>query len=163
MSSATSTSTRSASACAALILAEFPNGLTIVREYDISIPEFRGDREQLIQAVLNIAHNAARRCRERIAAGDAQLMFRTRIARQVTFGKQRYRLALELHVIDNGPGVPDSIRDRIFFPLVSGREGGSGLGLTLAQTFVQQHHGLIECDSGREDGFQDPDSVAMNA
>ena len=70
-----------------------------------------------------------------------------------TFGKQRYRLALELHVIDNGPGVPDSIKDRIFYPLVSGREGGSGLGLTLAQTFVQQHHGLIECDSvpGRTD------------
>jgi two-component system nitrogen regulation sensor histidine kinase GlnL len=58
-----------------------------------------------------------------------------------------------LHVIDNGPGVPDSIKDRIFFPLISGREGGSGLGLTLAQTFVQQHHGSIECESvpGRTD------------
>lgn len=136
-----------------LILAEFPRGLKVVREYDASIPEFRGDREQLIQAVLNIAHNACQALSERIAAGDAQLVFRTRIARQVTFGKQRYRLALELHVIDNGPGVPDSIRDRIFFPLVSGRDGGSGLGLTLAQTFVQQHHGSIECDSlpGRTD------------
>ena len=136
-----------------LILAEFPRGLRVVREYDTSIPEFRGDREQLIQAVLNIAHNACQALAERIAAGDAQLVFRTRIARQVTFGKQRYRLALELHVIDNGPGVPDSIKDRIFYPLVSGREGGSGLGLTLAQTFVQQHHGLIECDSvpGRTD------------
>ena len=136
-----------------LILAEFPRGLKVVREYDISIPEFRGDREQLIQAVLNIAHNACQALAERIAASDAQLIFRTRVARQVTFGKHRYRLALELHVIDNGPGVPDSIRDRIFFPLVSGREGGSGLGLTLAQTFVQQHHGLIECDSvaGRTD------------
>ncbi len=136
-----------------LILAEFPRGLKVLREYDTSIPEFRGDREQLIQAVLNIAHNACQALAERIAAGDAQLSFRTRIARQVTFGKQRYRLALELHVIDNGPGVPDSIKDRIFYPLVSGREGGSGLGLTLAQTFVQQHHGLIECDSvpGRTD------------
>ena len=136
-----------------LILAEFPRGLKVSREYDISIPEFRGDREQLIQAVLNIAHNACQALHERIAAGDAQLVFRSRIARQVTFGKQRYRLALELHVIDNGPGVPDSIKDRIFYPLVSGREGGSGLGLTLAQTFVQQHHGLIECDSvpGRTD------------
>lgn len=136
-----------------LILAEFPRGLRVAREYDISIPEFRGDREQLIQAVLNIAHNACQALIDRIAAGDAQLVFRTRIARQVTFGKQRYRLALELHVIDNGPGVPDSIKDRIFYPLVSGREGGSGLGLTLAQTFVQQHHGLIECDSvpGRTD------------
>ncbi|WP_249931340.1 nitrogen regulation protein NR(II) [Ramlibacter sp. 2FC] len=136
-----------------LILAEFPRGLRVVRDYDTSIPEFRGDREQLIQALLNIAHNAAHALAEGIAAGEAELVFRSRIARQVTFGKQRYRLALELHVIDNGPGVPDSIKDRIFFPLISGREGGSGLGLTLAQTFVQQHHGLIECDSvpGRTD------------
>ncbi|MCC2674707.1 MAG: signal transduction histidine kinase, nitrogen specific, NtrB [Ramlibacter sp.] len=136
-----------------LILAEFPKGLRVIRDYDTSIPEFRGDREQLIQAVLNIAHNACQALTDRIAAGDAQLTFKTRIGRQVTFGKQRYRLALDLHVIDNGPGVPDSIKDRIFFPLVSGREGGSGLGLTLAQTFVQQHHGLIECDSapGRTD------------
>ncbi|ALK89045.1 nitrogen regulation protein NR(II) [Limnohabitans sp. 63ED37-2] len=137
----------------ALILAEFPRGLRVVRDYDISIPEFRGDREQLIQAVLNIAHNAAQALQERVAQGDAQITLKTRILRQVTFGKQRYRLALELHVMDNGPGVPDSIKDRIFFPLISGREGGSGLGLTLAQTFVQQHHGLIECESepGRTD------------
>ena len=136
-----------------LILAEFPRGLKVQRMYDVSIPEFRGDREQLIQAVLNIAHNACQALSERIAVGDAELSFHSRISRQVTFGKQRYRLALELHVIDNGPGVPDSIKERIFYPLVSGREGGSGLGLTLAQTFVQQHHGLIECDSvpGRTD------------
>ena len=130
-----------------LIVAEFPRGLKVVRDYDTSIPEFRGDREQLIQAVLNITHNAAQALAERIGDGDARIVLRTRIARQVTFGKQRYRLALELHVIDNGPGVPASIKDRIFYPLVSGREGGSGLGLTLAQTFVQQHHGLIECES----------------
>ncbi|MDB5895485.1 MAG: sensor histidine kinase [Rhodoferax sp.] len=136
-----------------LILAEFPRGLRVVRDYDISIPEFRGDREQLIQALLNITHNAAQALAERIADGDAEITFRSRIARQVTFGKQRFRLALELHVIDNGPGVPASIKDRIFYPLVSGREGGSGLGLTLAQTFVQQHQGLIECESvaGRTD------------
>jgi len=136
-----------------LIVAEFPRGLRVMRDYDTSIPEFRGDREQLIQAVLNIAHNAALALSDRVIEGDAQLTFKTRITRQVTFGKQRYRLALELHVIDNGPGVPDSIKDRIFFPLISGREGGSGLGLTLAQTFVQQHHGMIECESapGRTD------------
>ncbi len=136
-----------------LILAEFPKGLRFVRDYDTSIPDFRGDREQLIQAVLNITHNAAQALAERISEGDAQITFKTRIARQVTFGKQRYRLALELHVVDNGPGVPDTLKDRIFYPLISGREGGSGLGLTLAQTFVQQHHGLIECDSvpGRTD------------
>jgi len=136
-----------------LVLAEFPRGLKVVRDYDISIPDIRGDREQLIQAVLNIVHNAAHALSERIAGGDAQIVLKTRINRQVTFGKNRYRLALELHVIDNGPGVPEEIKDRLFFPLVSGRDGGSGLGLNLAQTFVQQHHGLIECDSepGRTD------------
>jgi two-component system nitrogen regulation sensor histidine kinase GlnL len=136
-----------------LILAEFPKGLRMVRDYDTSIPEFRGDREQLIQAVLNIVHNAAQALADRVAEGDAEIVLRTRINRQVTFGKQRYRLALELHVIDNGPGIPEEIKDRLFFPLVSGRDGGSGLGLNLAQTFVQQHHGLIECDSvpGRTD------------
>jgi two-component system nitrogen regulation sensor histidine kinase GlnL len=130
-----------------LILAEFPRGLTVERDYDISIPDFRGDREQLIQAVLNIAHNAAQALSERIAVRDASITLRTRIARQVTLGKQRYRLALDLHIEDNGPGIPESIRDRIFYPLVSGRDGGSGLGLTLAQTFVQQHQGMIECES----------------
>ena len=150
-----------------LILAEFPKGLRVVRDYDTSIPEFRGDREQLIQTVLNIAHNACHALADQInddfsqeaasrsgpRAGVATITFKTRIARQVTFGKQRYRLALELHVIDNGPGVPDSIKERIFYPLVSGRDGGSGLGLTLAQTFVQQHHGTIGVDSepGRTD------------
>ncbi|KPF59989.1 histidine kinase [beta proteobacterium AAP51] len=153
-----------------LILAEFPRGLEVVRDYDTSIPEFRGDREQLIQAVLNIAQNATQALNGaangaangagngaaadaaspytgRISRGDAQLALRTRVARQATFGRQRFRLALELHIEDNGPGVPEDIRDRIFQPLVSGREGGSGLGLTLAQTFVQQHQGTIECDS----------------
>ena len=132
----------------ALIQAEFASGLRVERDYDISIPDFRGDREQLIQAVLNIAQNAAQALAERITVGgDAQILLRTRIARQVTLGKQRYRLALDLHIEDNGPGVPESIRDRIFYPLVSGRDGGSGLGLTLAQTFVQQHLGTIECES----------------
>ncbi|MEK8052444.1 nitrogen regulation protein NR(II) [Ideonella sp. DXS22W] len=130
-----------------LILAEFPRGLSVQRDYDTSIPEFRGDREQLIQAVLNIAHNAAHALADRIAAGDGRIVLRTRVSRQATIGKQRFRLALELHIEDNGPGVPEDIRDRIFFPLVSGRDGGSGLGLTLAQTFVQQHQGMIECDS----------------
>ena len=136
-----------------VILAEFPRGLSVVRDYDVSLPEFRGDREQLIQALLNLVHNAAQALGERIAEGGAQIVLRTRAVRQATFGNQRYRLALELHVIDNGPGVPDAIKDRVFLPLVSGRDGGSGLGLTLAQTFVQQHHGSIELDSapGRTD------------
>ena len=130
-----------------LVLAEFPSGLAIRRDYDASIPEFRGDKEQLIQTVLNIVHNAAQALRARIAAGDAEIVLRTRVARQVTLAKVRYGLALDLHIIDNGPGIAPDIRDRIFYPLVSGREGGSGLGLTLAQTFVQQHLGLVECES----------------
>ncbi|CAN7526557.1 nitrogen regulation protein NR(II) [Pseudoduganella sp. LjRoot289] len=130
-----------------LILAEFPSGLAIRRDYDASIPEFRGDKEQLIQTVLNIAHNAAQALSARIEQGDAELILKTRVGRQVTLAKVRYNLALDLHIIDNGPGISPQIRDRIFYPLVSGREGGSGLGLTLAQTFVQQHMGVIECES----------------
>ena len=130
-----------------LILAEFPNGLTVVRDYDISLPDLQGDRQQLIQAVLNIAHNAAQALTDRIQAGDARITLRTRVARQVTIGKRRHKLALQLLIQDNGPGVPDAIKERVFFPLVSGRDGGTGLGLTLAQSFVQQHDGMIDVDS----------------
>ena len=121
-----------------LVKAEF--GVVIERDYDPSLPELVADREQLIQAVLNIARNAAQ-------AGGKSVAFRTRAARQVTILRQRYKLALELQVIDDGPGVPEAIRDRIFNPLVSGREGGTGLGLSLAQTFVQYHQGVIEFES----------------
>ena len=131
-----------------VVLAEFPQGLEIARDYDASLPEFRGDREQLVQVLLNLVRNAAQALH-----GHGRIVLRTRIARQVTIAGRRWKLALDLHVIDNGPGVPEDIGERIFYPLVSGREGGSGLGLTLAQTFVQQHGGLIECDSkpGRTD------------
>jgi two-component system nitrogen regulation sensor histidine kinase GlnL len=111
-----------------LVLAEFPSGLAIRRDYDASIPEFRGDKEQLIQAVLNIVHNAAQALRERIAAGDAEIVLRTRVARQVTLAKVRYGLALDLHIIDNGPGIAPEIRDRIFYPLVSGAKAAAASG-----------------------------------
>ncbi|MDX9699968.1 MAG: nitrogen regulation protein NR(II) [Rhodocyclaceae bacterium] len=124
-----------------LLLAEFP-ALLMIRDYDISIPELTADREQLIQAVLNITRNAAQAMH-----GNGVVKLRTRVARQVTLAKRRFKLALELQVIDNGPGIPEEIRDTIFYPLVSGREGGSGLGLTLAQSFIEQHHGMIEVDS----------------
>ncbi len=124
-----------------LILAEFP-ALDIRRDYDLSLPELTADREQLIQAVLNIVRNAAQ-----ALAGHGEIRLRSRIARQVTLAKRRYKLALELQVIDNGPGIPEEIRDRIFYPLVSGRDGGSGLGLSLAQSFIEQHQGMIEVDS----------------
>ena len=125
-----------------LLLAEFPEGIQIVRDYDASLPELHGDREQLIQALLNVVRNAAQAMN-----GRGTIELRTRIARQVTLAKTRHKLALELQVVDNGPGIPAAILDRIFYPLVSGREGGSGLGLTLAQTFVQHHHGAIEVES----------------
>jgi two-component system nitrogen regulation sensor histidine kinase GlnL len=121
-----------------LVKAEF--GLDIQRDYDPSLPQLNGDREQLIQAVLNIARNAAQ-------AAAASIVFRTRSVRQVTILRQRHRLALELQVVDDGPGVPEEIQDRIFNPLVSGREGGTGLGLSLAQTFIQYHRGVIEFES----------------
>jgi two-component system nitrogen regulation sensor histidine kinase GlnL len=72
---------------------------------------------------------------------------KTRVARGVTLVKKRHRLAVAVSITDNGPGIPEALRDRIFYPLVSGREGGTGLGLTLAQTFVAQHNGTIECAS----------------
>ena len=65
----------------------------------------------------------------------------------MTLARKRHRLALALSIEDNGPGHARDIRDQIFFPLVSGREGGTGLGLTLAQTFIAQHDGAIECES----------------
>ena len=125
-----------------LVLAEYPDGIQIERDYDASLPDLHGDKEQLIQAVLNVVRNAAQALN-----GNGQIEFRTRAARQVTLARQRYKLALELQVVDNGPGIPDELPPRIFYPLVSGRDGGSGLGLTLSQTFVQHHHGTIECDS----------------
>lgn len=125
-----------------LLTAEFPGSLAVRRDYDTSLPELVGDREQLIQAVLNIARNAAQAMN-----GEGEIVLKTRSLRQVTLAKKRYRLAMEIKVIDNGPGIPDDIRERMFYPLVSGREGGSGLGLTIAQNFIQHHHGTIDCAS----------------
>ncbi len=125
-----------------LLTAEYPGSLHISRDYDTSLPELVGDREQLIQAVLNIARNAAQ-----AMAGEGRIILRTRALRQVTLAKKRYRLAMEIKVVDDGPGIPESIRERMFYPLVSGREGGSGLGLTIAQNFIQHHHGTIDCAS----------------
>ena len=128
-----------------LLLAESAKDIKIIRDYDLSLPEMIGDREKLIQAVLNIARNAAQAMQS--SKGKSEIIFRTRAERQVTLAKMRYRVAIKLDIIDNGPGIPDNIRDRIFYPLVTGRAEGSGLGLTLAQTFITQHRGMIECES----------------
>jgi two-component system nitrogen regulation sensor histidine kinase GlnL len=131
----------------AVILAEFPRGLDIQRDYDASMPGGRGDKEQLIQAALNIVRNAAQWLSARIAQGDAQIVLRTRVARHVTIARRHVKLAAELTVLDNGPGVAPELMDRIFLPLVSGRDEGTGLGLTLAQAFVFANEGSIEFDS----------------
>lgn len=125
-----------------LLLAETPRGIRIRRDYDVSLPEIKADAEQLIQAVLNVARNAVQAMK-----GEGELIFRTRAVRQITMGNRRHRLALQLDIIDNGPGIPETLREQIFFPLVSGREGGSGLGLPLAQTLVAQNNGVIEFES----------------
>ena len=124
-----------------LLQAEYPR-LKIQSDYDISLPELTGDPEQLIQAVLNIARNAAQALQ-----GDGLISFRTRVARQVTLAMKLWKLAIRLDVIDNGPGIPEDMLGRVFFPLVSGREGGTGLGLTLAQSLVQRHDGAIHVES----------------
>lgn len=125
-----------------LMLAEFPTTLRIRRDYDTSLPPVHGDREQLIQVVLNVVRNAAQ-----ALEGCGEIILRSRVARQVTIAKRRHRLALDLHVVDDGPGIPESIRERVFYPLVSGSPSGHGLGLTLAQSFVHQHGGIMDVES----------------
>ena len=127
-----------------VVQAEFPQAAYEL-DFDASLPELDADPEQLQQALLNIVRNAAQALAGTTA--DPRIRLVTRVARYVTLARRRHRLALSVAVEDNGPGVPDSIRDRIFYPLVSGREGGTGLGLTLAQTFIAQHGGTIECES----------------
>jgi two-component system nitrogen regulation sensor histidine kinase GlnL len=127
-----------------VVQAEFPS-IPIACDFDASLPEFDADAEQLTQALLNIVKNAAQALSG--TTRGPEITLRTRVARGVTLAKRRHRLALKVGVQDNGPGVAPEIRDRIFYPLVSGREGGSGLGLTIAQTLVAQHGGNIECES----------------
>ena len=124
-----------------LILAETPS-VTLRRDYDFSLPDIHADIEQLIQAMLNIARNAVQAMH-----GQGEIIFKTRVARQITLESRRYRLGLSVEIVDNGPGIPDEIREQIFYPLVSGREGGSGLGLAVAQTLIAQNHGTIDCES----------------
>lgn len=125
-----------------LILAEHPTGTIIERDYDPSIPEFRADPDRLLQALLNLVRNAAN------AAGKGgRIVLRTRVLRQFTMGGKRHRLVLRVEIQDNGPGIPLQLQERIFFPMVTGHPGGTGLGLPIAQELVNQHGGLIECES----------------
>ncbi|MEM7254076.1 MAG: nitrogen regulation protein NR(II) [Pseudomonadota bacterium] len=125
-----------------LIEAEAASNLTVVRDYDPSLPDVVGDYEQLIQAVLNIARNAV------VAVeGAGTIVLRTRIQRNVTLNGQRHRLVARIEVEDDGPGVPPELMERMFYPMITGRPEGIGLGLSIAQSLVNQHGGLIECVS----------------
>lgn len=123
----------------ALIEAEVPRGVTVERDYDPSLPPIYGDPELLIQAVLNVARNAAQ-----AVGGEGLIRISTRIERYCTVGSSHYRMAVRIDVQDNGPGVPPDLVDSLFYPLVTGRSDGTGLGLSIAQSLVHQHGGIIE-------------------
>lgn len=125
-----------------LVMAEAPGAVQIVRDYDPSIPDFNADPDQLIQAVLNLVRNAVQAVGER-----GRIVLRTRTMRQFNIGQQRHKLVLRIDVIDDGPGIPPDLMERIFFPMVTSRPEGTGLGLPIAQSLVNQHGGLIECTS----------------
>jgi two-component system nitrogen regulation sensor histidine kinase GlnL len=126
----------------ALIRAEAPQNVQIERDYDPSIPDFIADPDLLIQAVLNVARNAV----EAVGA-QGQVRVLTRIHRQFTIGQRLHRLVARIDVHDDGPGIDEQLLQRVFHPLVTGRDSGTGLGLSIAQSLVNQHGGLIECES----------------
>lgn len=125
-----------------LVEVELPGGVVLATDYDPSIPDLHIDRDMIIQAVLNIVQNAVH-----ALGGHGEILMRTRIARNYTIGDTRHRLIAVIEVHDNGPGIPDSLIDRMFYPMVSGQAGGTGLGLAISQSLVTQHGGLIECQS----------------
>ena len=130
----------------ALVRAEFRE-VALLRDYDASMPEFRADPARLMQALLNVVRNAAQMLTGYNPTRSPHITIKTRVARQMLLRHKQHKMAVVVTVIDNGPGVPSALHDRIFHPLVTGREGGTGLGLSLAQDFVQQHGGVIEFDS----------------
>ncbi len=127
---------------AQLIEAEKPPGIELVRDYDPSLPPVTVDPNQMIQAFLNVGRNAMQALGER-----GRLTFRTRALTNFTVGGERHRLVLSAEVEDNGPGIPDELKETIFYPLVTGRPTGTGLGLTIAQDLVSRNGGLIEFTS----------------
>ena len=129
-----------------LIESEYGEQIEVVRDYDPSIPALWADAEQLVQALLNLAKNAAQSLTENPVDAPT-LTLRTRVVRQVVISGQPYRLALRVTLCDNGPGIPEALQETLFLPMVSGRAQGSGLGLAIAQQVVTRHHGLVEFDS----------------
>jgi two-component system nitrogen regulation sensor histidine kinase GlnL len=127
---------------AQLIEAEKVAGIELVRDYDPSLPPIIVDRNQMIQAFLNVGRNAMQALGER-----GRLIVRTRALTNLTMGGERHRLVLSVEFEDNGPGIPDELKETIFYPLVTGRPTGTGLGLTIAQDLVSRNGGLIEFTS----------------
>ncbi|MGL4270345.1 MAG: nitrogen regulation protein NR(II) [Plesiomonas sp.] len=126
-----------------LVELETPPHITLIRDYDPSLPELEHDPEQLEQALLNIVRNAVQALGEQ----SGTITLRTRTAFQQTLHGERYRLAVRLDIIDSGPGIPAHLQDTLFYPMVSGRAGGHGLGLSIARNLIDQHRGKIECSS----------------
>ena len=126
----------------ALVRVEAHNGITFVTDYDPSIPEILADRDQLIQAVLNIVGNAVQALET-----TGEIILRTRTLRQFTIGHTRHKLICQVSIIDNGPGIPEDMQESIFYPMVTGRAEGTGLGLSIAQSLISQHGGLVQCES----------------
>jgi len=129
-----------------LLRSEAPEGVTVDRDYDPSLPPLTVDPNHIIQAMLNLGRNAI----QALSGGNVKsprLILRTRAVSNVSVGTRRHRLVASIQFEDNGPGVLSEIRDTIFYPLVSGRADGTGLGLGIAQDLVSRHGGLIEFDS----------------
>lgn len=129
-----------------LVVAETRGTIELIKDYDPSIPEITGDLSQLIQAVLNIVRNAMQALTES-GTQDPKIVIRTRTVNQVTIGPVMHKLVARIEIIDNGPGINPDIAETIFYPLISGRAEGTGLGLSLSQNILKNHNGLIECDS----------------
>ncbi|ANY89808.1 MULTISPECIES: nitrogen regulation protein NR(II) [Pseudomonas] len=130
-----------------LVEAESQGGVTLVRDYDPSLPDVLIDREQMIQAVLNIVRNAMQAIAGQNDLRLGRITLRSRAVRQFTIGHVRHRLVARVEITDNGPGIPAQLQDTLFYPMVSGRPDGTGLGLAITQNIISQHQGLIECDS----------------
>jgi two-component system nitrogen regulation sensor histidine kinase GlnL len=130
-----------------LVDAESQGCITLVRDYDPSLPDVLIDREQMIQAVLNIVRNAMQAISSQNELRLGRITLRSRAVRQFTIGHVRHRLAARIEIIDNGPGIPSELQDTLFYPMVSGRPDGTGLGLAITQNIISQHQGLIECES----------------
>ena len=131
-----------------LVIAETRGSIEVEKDYDPSIPEITGDMAQLIQAVLNIVRNAMQSLTEsEPAVKNPKIILRTRTVNHVTIGPVMHKLVAKIEIIDNGPGIKQELFENIFYPLISGRANGTGLGLSLSQNILKNHNGLIECDS----------------